>query len=93
MQNLKLISPENFDNPLCAQVGGSFFYLDDKDDDTLNQENLNLSYNQAISICKNCEHIVECAEWGINKEVYGVWGGLTPYDRIQIRSKRKIKGI
>jgi hypothetical protein len=31
----------------------------------------------ARSICNNCEHKAECAEWGIYNERHGIWGGLT----------------
>lgn len=86
----KLVSPQNFENPLCAEVGTQFFFLDDDDDDTINPETANVSYNIALSICKKCIHISDCAEWGIRRERWGVWGGLTPYDRSQIRRKRNI---
>jgi hypothetical protein len=35
----------------------------------------------AKSICRTCPHKAECAEWGINNERYGIWGGLTQKDR------------
>lgn len=85
-----LIDPRDFDSPLCAEVGYTFFYLDDKDDDTIDEGSANPSYALALSICQKCKHIKECAEWGIVKEIHGVWGGLTPYDRMKIRKRRKI---
>lgn len=88
MENLT--DPRDFEKPLCAEVGFSFFYLDDKDDDTIEDASSNPSYALALSICEKCKHISECAEWGVYKEKYGVWGGLTPYDRMKIRKKRKI---
>lgn len=89
MNNQNLRKPREYENPLCAQVGPSFFYLDDYDDDTLAPEGMNTSYNTALQICKNCEHILECAEWGLKYESHGVWGGLTPYDRRNIRTNKK----
>lgn len=90
MENKKLVEPRSFSNPLCAEVSPSFFYLDDKDDDTIDSASANVNYDNAVSICKRCEHITECAEWGLYKERWGVWGGLTPYDRTLMRKKRKI---
>lgn len=88
---LNLIRPDTFDNPLCAEVGTSFFYIDDDDDDTLKHSEKNLSYNVAVDTCKKCSHIDACAEWGIHREKWGVWGGLTPPQRIQIRRKHKLR--
>jgi hypothetical protein len=90
MTNNNPVDPRDFSNPLCAEVGYTYFYLDDKDDDTIDDSSSNPSYAIALSVCKKCEHISECAEWGIANEIHGVWGGLTPYDRIKIRKKRKI---
>lgn len=87
---LTLIHPKTFNTPLCAQVGPSFFYLDDDDDDTIDSATANASYKIAIDICSKCSHKSDCAEWGIQKERWGVWGGLTPYQRANIRRKRKI---
>jgi len=92
MQKTKssLPEPKKFEEPLCAQVGFQFFYIDDEDDDTVPEEMKNNSYKTAIEICKMCIHKTECAEWGIYREKWGVWGGLTPYDRVTIRKRFKI---
>jgi hypothetical protein len=42
------------------------------------------------SICSQCSHQTECAEWGIQKEDFGVWGGLSELDRRLIRRKKNI---
>jgi len=44
----------------------------------------------AKSICHTCPHKAECAEWGINKEQFGIWGGLTQADRVPIRKQLNI---
>jgi hypothetical protein len=88
--NEKLINPKTFEDPLCAQVGYQFFYIDDEDDDTVPRASKNVSYKTALQICKMCQHSSDCAEWGIRKEAWGVWGGLTPYDREKIRKSRGI---
>lgn len=85
---LQLVNPKTFSNPLCSEVGYQFFYIDDEDDDTIPEHLKNKSYKTAIKVCSSCEHISDCAEWGIRKESWGVWGGLTPWDRTQIRKER-----
>lgn len=87
---LNLIHPKTFNKPLCAEVGATFFYIDDDDDETINIETANVSYQVALEVCKKCIHISDCAEWGIRKERWGVWGGLTPPQRSEIRRKKKI---
>lgn len=41
----------------------------------------------AVSECKKCPVQRECAEYAIaSNEPYGLWGGLSPRERQQIRS-------
>jgi hypothetical protein len=87
---LKIINPKTFEKPLCAEVGYQFFYIDDEDDKTVNPRTANSSYTIAIKICHSCVHQTDCAEWGIRKERWGVWGGLTPTDRNRIRKNKNI---
>lgn len=89
--SVKLIRPETFENPLCAEIGTSFFYMDDDDDDTVDPASKNISYAIAIDTCKKCSHVNECAEWGIHREKWGVWGGLTPPQRVQIRRRHRLR--
>ncbi len=44
----------------------------------------------AKKICMECPVLDKCAEWGILHEKYGVWGGLSPRDRMAIRKQRGI---
>lgn len=70
--------PRQYENPLCAQSGGDFWFPE-------------VGYGTsaetvyARSICNNCEHQSECAEWGIHNEDFGIWGGLTEWDRKAVR--------
>ena len=77
--------PEQFESPACATVGGDFWFPE-KDAGSYNT----VEMVTAKSICRTCPHRTECAEWGITKELHGIWGGLTPKDRIAIRRQRKI---
>jgi WhiB family redox-sensing transcriptional regulator len=87
---MRLKPPWEFNNPLCSDAGLDLFYKDDLLDDDNTQ-----SYSEqakATSLCSSCEHLVDCAEWGINKEKWGIWGGLTPRERHNIRRKRRRRG-
>ncbi len=72
--------PREFEDPLCAQTGGDFWFPEKGD-----SRSYEIIY--ARNICNNCIHQSECAEWGIHNERYGIWGGLTEWDRKQLRRK------
>lgn len=81
--------PWSFESPLCSQIGMEPFF---EETERLNEKSkTRLDYQLAISICKSCIHIAECAEWGIKHEAFGVWGGMTPQERGRIRKIRNIK--
>jgi hypothetical protein len=74
--------PREYESPLCAEVGGEYWYPED-----LSGNGKYEGVNLAKTICGNCRHRTECAEWGINKERYGMWGGLTAHQRKLIRRR------
>ena len=76
--------PWDFDNPLCAQIGDSYFFLNDRDEYDPTAE---VSYEPARKICNQCEHKRDCAEWAVKYEDHGFWGGLSPRQRQKIRSR------
>jgi hypothetical protein len=81
--------PWDFEEPLCAEVGTEIFFTPDKDKpDKPYQESRYEGYKMARTICQKCPHLLECAEWGITNETYGMWGGLSPEERRKIRSRR-----
>ena len=75
--------PREYESPLCAQSGGDFWFPETGQGTTAETV-------CARSICNQCSHKVECAEWGLRKERHGIWGGLTSYDRKIIRKELKI---
>jgi WhiB family redox-sensing transcriptional regulator len=78
--------PSHYEAPSCATIGGDFWFPDKE------QESVSLSEAQyAKSICMRCPHRKECAEWGIRKENFGIWGGLSPRERFRIRQQRGIR--
>lgn len=79
---MTLTPPWSFDNPMCKDAGLDLFYREDEPKNTP-------EYKQAVSLCKSCKHRIECAEWGIHKERWGIWGGLSPNERHNIRRSRR----
>lgn len=80
--------PWQYEDPLCAQVGGNLFFSEDRDEPGV-VASPEVNYDGARRVCKNCQHLVECALWGLDNEEFGLWGGLSPVDRKNIKSKRK----
>jgi len=75
--------PWEYENPICAEIGVEFFYPETNQIGKLHIKKL-------ANFCKLCSHLTECAEWGIYKEEFGVWGGLSANQRKVIR---RAKGI
>jgi WhiB family transcriptional regulator, redox-sensing transcriptional regulator len=78
--------PDQFESPSCATVGGDYWFPE-LESGGITQAEAKI----AKSICYSCPHKVECAEWGIYKERFGIWGGLTDMDRRHIRRSRGIR--
>ena len=78
--------PRNYESPLCAEVGGDLFFPEDID----GNGKIALIIT-AKRVCRGCRHLIECAEWAIYNEQFGIWGGLTAYERKKIRRVRKIQ--
>lgn len=41
------------------------------------------------SLCGRCPLLVACREYGIAHELYGMWGGLLPAERAEVRKQRR----
>lgn len=76
--------PRFFENPGCAEVGGDLWFPEKEYGFGTTEIAI------AKSICKQCPHKIECAEWGIANEIHGIWGGTMPRER---RILRRRKGI
>lgn len=46
---------------------------------------------EAKRICASCPVLGPCREWGIDHELFGVWGGLSPWERAQVRRRRGVR--
>ena len=73
--------PWEFEEPSCREVGNESFFPD---------PSRTPEVREAQSVCFSCIHRAECAEWAINNEAYGVWGGLSEYERRKIRQRKNI---
>ena len=80
--------PWEFEDPSCAEIGVEAFYLPDKDEAL---PGTFFNYDAIKRVCFSCKHQVECADWGIKKETWGIWGGYTPLERKRIRKVKRIK--
>lgn len=83
---MRLVPPWEYENPLCKKLGSDYYFME--------EDGGQLSIEQRKEIkttCSSCEHQFNCAEWGINKEHWGIWGGLTVSERRSIRRTRGIK--
>lgn len=65
------------DQALCAQVDGDLWYADKGDWPTT---------IKAKVICRKCPVRVQCLDYALsNNETFGVWGGMTPQQRRDLR--------
>lgn len=74
--------PRSFENPSCTQISLDLFFPEIGESSTI--------IRQLKNVCKLCPHQQECAEWGIYKERYGIWGGLSETERKAIRRQKNI---
>ena len=83
---------QNFTNdaegpPLCAETAPDIFFIDSEEGVTPAQ--IYAGRKLAKQICSECPYQIRCAEWAILKEErLGIWGGLTPRERSDIRRAR-----
>jgi len=80
-----LRDPKDYEAPLCAQIGGDWWFPE-KEDHPAGR----IDAVHAKSICRRCPHQAECAEWGIENESFGIWGGLSQKQRRVFRRRRRI---
>ena len=78
-----MITPAAFDEPLCAEIGSEIFFINDNGRDPA----------EAVKACTLCKHRIDCATYAIPYyNLDGLWGGLSPGARAQIRKDQGIQG-
>lgn len=75
-----------------------FPYADKKDENALDKTTFAERYRRARfdtdmakEICNECPVMVECLNYALHHESYGIWGGLTERERQTMRRIRNIK--
>ena len=96
MSDLVLELPD-FENASCKGIGHQAFYDDGLEveaaidqDDTIWSSNKPVQHAYLRRMCLSCPAVQECREWGIKRERYGFWGGMTATER---ESERIMRGI
>lgn len=79
-------TPEWFKNAACRKLHGDFFFP------PMDVENPEKYYDVARTVCASCPVWKQCLAAG-QKEVWGMWGGLTPQERIPLRDNYKTKHL
>lgn len=84
--------PWEYEDPSCASVGGDFWFPDFDRFATsiIKTEEKKAEIKVAKSICNGCVHKIECQQWGLKHERYGIWGGLSEKERFSIRKRLNI---
>jgi WhiB family redox-sensing transcriptional regulator len=91
MKSSKLRDPREYEAPECASFDRDVFYPKDADEPDYVRSVAESQQKLAKEICSSCIHKIECAQWGINKEIYGVWGGMTERERRKVRKGLGLK--
>lgn len=73
-------TPNWFDKASCKRLHGSLWFP------PVDHENQQLFYDVAVTVCASCPVWKECLKLG-EKETHGMWGGLTPAEKLSYVTK------
>ena len=48
---------------------------------------------EAKQICMSCDKMIECLEYSLHHELYGIWGGMGESARERLRRERNIQFV
>jgi|AntAceMinimDraft_6_1070360.scaffolds.fasta_scaffold15106_6 hypothetical protein len=80
--------PWKFETPNCRGEDTTGFYTEDDGLETTKEQKKEIK-----KICGGCVHQLDCLEWGLEKERFGVWGGLNNRERSLLRRRRRNKAL
>lgn len=72
--------PHTFENPSCRETNDPDIWV----------EETNENRPLAVKICRQCPHVTECAQYGLEHEVIGIWGGLNTKQRSELAARQGI---
>ena len=95
MDELKSIpvSIPEMPNAACRGQETNLFFLLNSSKDHASRKKFVEQTEKAIGICRGCQHQMECLEYALVAEPYGVWGGATDAERQYLRQKYKIECV
>lgn len=79
-------TPEWMQDSLCNKLAGDIWFP------PFDSPHPEQYYAIAKTICNVCPVWQECLDIGI-KEVYGVWGGLSPQDRTPLQKSARVSNL
>lgn len=75
----RALFPEWMDSALCTQVGTELFFPP--------KGNKNIP---AKRICNACPVAAECLQFALDNDIeYGIYGGLSRFDRVRLKAQRR----
>lgn len=81
-----------FSNPACkGQDPSMWFVILPRDAKAQQRKEAHLNSQKALVICSSCDNQLECLEYAIKAEPFGIWGGTTEAERMYIRKMLNIK--
>ena len=69
-----------YENPSCRETNDPDIWVEETSENK----------PMAIKVCRSCPHVIECAQYGVEHEVIGIWGGLTTKQRADMASRQGI---
>lgn len=82
--------PWEYEDPSCASVGGDLWFAEKDGVNFVAADEKQMQTQIAKKICGSCTHKIECQQWGLKYEKFGIWGGLSEFDRLPIRKRLNI---
>ncbi len=81
-----------FSNPACRGHNPKmWFTVLPANASSLQRKEAKINGDLALKICSNCDNQLECLEYGVKAEPYGIWGGTNEAERMYIRKKLNIE--
>ena len=85
------VSIPRFSNPACKGHNPTlWFAVLARNANAKERQQVKINSQKAISICSSCENQLECLDYAVKAEPFGIWGGSNEAERMYIRKILKI---